>query len=325
MNVHARAAFGFIFLLMAIGTFGYTLIEGWPVLDSLYMTIITLSTVGFGEIRPLSPLGKFFTAGLILLGVGTLAYLATWTFEALIERRLLHWRRVQMGIKRIRQHVIVCGYGRMGATVCTHLMQRGVPLVVVERDAALTERLDQLGILHVMGDATDDSTLAGAGVERAMALAAVMPHDADNLFVTLTARKLNPELTIVTRASIDKNEPKMITAGANRVLNPYRNGGRLMVRQLLQPSVTEFIDVISGSEMKLSLEEVELQAASTLAGVTLREAPIRKEMDVIVVGVRRGEEMIFNPPPDHAPQAGDVLVVLGRPENLRRLEKLAAG
>jgi voltage-gated potassium channel len=314
----------FVFLLLA-GTVGYSIIEGWPFLDSLYMTVITLSTVGYGELRPLSPAGKIFTSTLILLGVGTLAYTATKVTETILEKRLFHRRRILMDIKRTGQHVIVCGYGRMGETVCNHLVERGVPLVVVEKDSEACEKLDQKGILHLLGDATDDSLLTDAGVQRAKALATVLPHDADNLFITLTSRSLNNDLTIVARASNEKNESKMLTAGADRVLNPYRSGGRQIVRQLLHPAVTEFIDVISaGGETELSLEEVELKEGSRLVGVSLRDAPIRKEMDVIVVGVRRQQKgLIFNPPPDLAPQAGDVLVALGRLENLRRLERMA--
>lgn len=327
MGSRVKIAFCLFALLMIGGTIGFTILEDWSLLDSLYMTIITLSTVGFGEIRPLSPAGRLFTALLILLGVGTLAYAATRMIEALLEQRLLHWRRMQMEIKRIRDHVIVCGYGRMGQTVCAQLISRSVPLVVVERDRAVAEQLDRQGILHLIGDATDDSVLLAAGLPRAKALAAVLPHDADSLFVTLTARSLSPEITIVARASNVKNEPKMVAAGANRVLNPYRSGGRQMARQLLQPAVTEFFDVLAGgTESGLSLEEIELQPESSLVGVTLRDAPIRREMDIIIVGVRRADrDLVFNPPPDLAPQAGDVLLALGRNENLRKLEQLAVG
>ena len=327
MKQSVKVAITLFVLLMLAGTGGFMIIEGWSPLDSFYMTAITLSTVGFGEVEPLSPAGRLFTSVLILVGVGTLAYSLARVIEALVEQRVLHWRRVRMDMKQIKNHVIVCGYGRMGTTTCVDLAERRVPLVVIERDPAIGERLDQEGILYLVGDATDDAVLQEAGVQRAAALAAALPHDADNLFVALTARSLNKDLTIVARASNLKNEPKMLAAGATRVLNPYRNTGRQMARQLLQPAVTEFFDVITGGEETgLSLEQVEVQSGSSLVGVTLANAPIRSKMDVIVVGVRRRDKgLIFNPPSDLAPQVGDVLLALGRPENLRQLEKLAVG
>ena len=311
--------------LMVLGTLGYSVIEGWSLLDSVYMTVITLSTVGYGELHPLSTQGKLFTSFLVLLGVGTLAYAATQVTESIIERGIRFRPRMQREIKRMQGHVIVCGYGRMGETVCQQLLDRDEHLVVIEKDPGKTGRLDQLHIPFILGDATEDAVLARAGTERATALATVLPHDADNLFVTLSARSLNPGLTVVARASKEKNESKMLAAGATRVLNPYSDGGRRMVRQLLHPAVTDFMDVIiAGMDPDLSLEEVRLQPGSSLAGVMLRDAPIRRDMDVIVLGVRRNDgELVFNPHPDLAPQAGDVLVVVGRKDNLRRLETLA--
>lgn len=317
-----------LFLLLGVivvGTLGYSAIEGWSVLDSFYMTIITLSTVGFREQHPLSELGRVFTSGLILVGVATVAYTAAKTMEALLEERLFHWRRIQMEIKRLEGHVVVCGYGRMGETLVQALRARNVQVVAIERDRTICEAMDRKGVLHVAGDATDDEILGRAGAQRAKALATVLPNDADNLFITLSARSLTPELTIVARASQEKNESKMVAAGATRVLNPYRSGGQWMVRQLLHPTVTDFLNEISAEETDLHLEEVRLDPGSELAGVRLREAPIRKELDVMVVGVRRPDHgLLFNPPGDLAPQAGDVLVVLGREDNLRRLERLAA-
>jgi len=327
MNRRARYALLAFLALMVIGTLGYSSIEGWSMLDSLYMTVITLSTVGYGELHPLSAQGKVLTSFLILLGIGTVAYAAAQVTESIIERGIHFRPKMQREIKRMQGHVIVCGYGRMGETVCEQLLDRGEQMVVIEKDASKTERLDQRRIPFILGDATEDAVLARAGTERATALATVLPHDADNLFVTLTARSLNRELTIIARSSNEKNESKMLVAGATRVLNPYSDGGRRMVRQLLHPVVTDFMDVIiAGIDPDLSLEEVQVQPGSSLAGVMLRDAPIRREMDIVVLGVRRenkDDELVFNPPPDLAPQAGDVLVVLGRKDNLRRLEVLA--
>lgn len=327
MDARVRIALLFLGAVLLGGTVGYRLIEGWTLLDSLYMTVITVSTVGFREAWPLTEGGKVFTLFLILSGVGSLAYAATKTTEALLEKGVLRRRRMQMEVHRVRDHVIVCGYGRMGMTVVDQLRGRGTPLVVVEKSADVTGGLEGRGILYVVGDATDETVLVEAGVERARALAAVLPHDADNLFVTLTARTLNRGMTIVARSSIEKNDAKMVSAGATRVLNPYRNGGRLLARQLLHPSVTEFIELISHWEgQDLGLEEVQIQEGSPLAGVPLRDAPIRREMDVIVVGIRRRDGTVaFNPASDLAPAPGEIILALGRRENLRSLEKLAEG
>ncbi len=317
----------FFAALFVVGTLGFRWIEKIPWLDALYMTVITLSTVGFGEVRPLGPLGKVFTSVLILLGVGTLGLLASKVTEAAIGGRVFRRRRMIMENRRLTDHVIVCGFGRMGRSVTEQLEIFGTPFTVVEKDPARLEEVEDLGFPHIAGDATDDATLLAAGVERARALATVLPHDADNLFVTLTARNLNRGLTIVARASSEKNRPKLVSAGANHVFDPYQSGGRLLARQLLHPSVTAFMDLFTRrGEADLAIEEVEIAAGSPLAGVTLREAPIRREMDVIVVGIRRADrDLLFNPSPDVAPSPGDVLVALGRRENLQRLARLAEG
>jgi voltage-gated potassium channel len=215
----------------------------------------------------------------------------------------------------------------MGEVIADELKARSVPFVVVEKDPEALENLQVRGYTFIKGDATDDASLAKAGVDRAKAIATVLPNDSDNLFVTLTARSLNQSLTIIARSSNPKNTGKMITAGATRVLNPYLSGGRLIIRQLLHPSVTEFFEVISQwQETDIGLEEVELSEKSPLVGVKLRDAPIRRDMDVIVIGVRgKDAAMQFNPHSDLAPEAGDTLVVLGHRENLRRLARLAEG
>lgn len=312
-------------LLVVAGSVGYMWIEGWTLVDSAYMTLITLSTVGFSEVHTLSPLGKLFTSGLIVVGVGTLAYTLTRVTEAVVERKLFRRQRMMREIRKLQNHVVVCGYGRMGITVVDHLKSRGVPLVIVEKDPEVCQRLFDAGVPYVRGDATDDTVLIESGVERALSLATVLQNDADNLFVTLTARKLNPSLTIIARSSDRKNDVKMTAAGATRVLNPYLNGGRLMAQQLLHPSVTEFIDAVSTwDDSDISLEEVQVARGSALVGQNLRAAPIRSEMNVIVVGIRsRGGSMRFNPGSDLEIGEGDILVVLGHRENLRRLARLA--
>ena len=327
MNSTPIRNYAYIFAaLLSGGTVGYHLIEGWTLLDSAYMTIITLSTVGFGELRPLSPTGKMFTSVLILFGVGTLAFTISRMTELLLERRLFYRRRLRMDINRLDGHVIVCGYGRMGQAVCDQLRLKGQPFVVIERDTDICERAyEEEKILHILGDATDDTILERAGVERAIALASVLPGDAENLFVTLSSRKINPRLTIVARTSDTKNEAKMIAAGANRVLNPFNSGGRMMVRQLLQPTVTAFFDVLSDeSSRDLSIEELELGGRSPLIGTPLADAPIRRDHDVIVIAIRRDSEgLIFNPPGDLAPHEGDVLILLGHAQDLVDVAKIA--
>lgn len=325
MRTRAIRSALFVFpALLVLGTLGYMAIEGWSAVDSIYMTIITLSTVGFREVHSLSAVGKLFTSVMIILGVGTLAVVVTRMTEAILERGLFRRQRMIREINRLRDHVVVCGYGRMGATVVDQLKPRGVKLVIVDRDPETCERLDEAGLKYIRGDATDDATLIEAGIDRARSLATVLEHDSDNLFVTLTARKINPALTIIARSSSRKNDVKMLAAGATRVLNPYFNGGRLMAQQLLHPSVTEFIDAISTwDDSEISLEEVQVAPGSSLIGQALRDAPIRREMDVIVVGVRAHEGgMQFNPPPDLLLAGGDTLVVLGHRENLRRLARL---
>jgi voltage-gated potassium channel len=273
----------------------------------------------------LSPAGKLFTSLLIIFGVGTLAYAATRVLEVVLDREVLIRRRMKMQISRLKDHVILCGYGRMGEEVADQMEARGIPFVVIEKDQEILRELENRKALYLLGDATEDEILLQVGVERARALSVVLPKDADNLFVTLTARGLNRTMAIVTRSSNRKNDSKMIAAGATRVLNVYQNSGRLMARQLLHPSVTAFMDMISqwGDE-SLGLEEVQLLENSPLVGVQLRNAPLRSEMNIIVVGVRSSDAVMrFNPPPEYAPAAGDVLVVLGHRDSLRQLEQMA--
>lgn len=323
MDAKARLAPLVFVFVIAIGTVGYHYIENWAVADSFYMTVITLSTVGYGEVRPLSDTGKVFTSVLIFIGVGSLAFVATQFTEAIVERGLLRKRRAMMQIKKLRDHVVVCGYGRMGAVVVEELRSRKIPFLVIENDPDQIHELESKGYPFLAGDATDDEALLEAGIERARAMAAVLPHDAENLFVTLSSRNLNPSLTIIARSSNPKNDAKLKAAGAARVLNPFLSGGRLMARQLLHPSVTELIEGIWRG-IEVGLEEVIISEGSPLVGMSLRESPIRGELEIMVIGIQKGETVVeFNPTPDQVFEAGDTLVALGNRDNLQRLERLA--
>jgi voltage-gated potassium channel len=325
MNSRALQATVLLIGLLIFGTIGYCWIEGWSVLDGLYMTVITISTVGYGEPHVLSPAGKIFTGVLILVGVSCLAYIAARTTDVLLRPGRLNARNMRRRIERMQDHVIVCGFGRMGANVAERIRAQGVLVVVVDNDPAAIPLLEEAKFDYVSGDATDDSVLESAGLRRAMALATVLPSDSDNLFITLSGRALKPDLTIVSRSSNPANDRKMRSAGATRVLNPFEHGGLLMAQQLLQPTVTEFLDIVQRIETELDLTEVRIGPDSPLAGVALQDSPIRREHNVIVVGIRSENSLIFNPPGETAPEAGDVLVILGRGDNLTLIRELAQG
>jgi len=325
MNSRALQATALLIGLLIFGTVGYSSIEGWSILDGVYMTVITVSTVGYGEPHVLSPAGKMFTAVLILVGVSCLAYIAARTTDVLLRPGRLNARNMRRRIERMQDHVVVCGFGRMGANVAQRIRAQGVPVVVIDNDPNVIPAMEQAKFEFVSGDATDDSILESAGLRRALALAAVLPSDTDNLFVTLSGRAIKSDLTIVSRSSNPVNDRKMRSAGADQVLNPYEHGGLLMAQQLLQPTVTEFLDIVHRMETELDLAEVLIQPGSPLAGLALQDSPIRRDHNVIVVGIRSESGLIFNPPGETAPGAGDVLIVLGQGDNLTLIRELALG
>jgi voltage-gated potassium channel len=315
-------------VVMAIGSLGYMLLERWSFLESVYMTVITLTTVGFGEVHPLSLPGKMFTMFLVLGGVGTATYTVFAATEVLVEkqmRRVLGRDRMDGKVKQLKGHVIVCGFGRVGRQICAEFDRRGVPFVIVERaDDTLASR----GTWHVVvGDATEDATLAAAGIERAMGLVCALSSEADNVFVTLSARQLNPKIRITARADSEGMEHKLIRAGANRVVSPYQAGAMRMAITTLQPNVVDFMSIVAGGESTgLRLEEVEVGVGSPFVGKSLREVEFRQRYGLMVVGIKRaGERPIFSPSSDEAIQVGDVLLLIGSADDLGRLADGAAG
>ncbi len=315
-----------VLALLALGVWGYRWLEGFTWTEALYMTLITLSTVGFGEVRPLSEAGRWLTMGLIVLGVTTAAYAFGALTEYIVSGELqgtLARRRRMATLARLRNHYIVCGCGRVGLQVALELQRLRLPLVVLDQTPAALETCRQHDLLFLEGEPTDDATLRAAGVERARGLVAVLDSDADNLFVVLSARGLNPDLTIVAQAVSDNAAQKLYRAGADRVVSPYTMAGHRMAGLLVRPYVIAFLDAtLRSPELELWLEEIRVAENSALVGKTLAEADIRARSGANVLAIARGDRQV-----DWSPhvriQAGDVLIVLGRREQLLALAQQA--
>ena len=312
--------------VLAGGTVGYMLVEGWNVWDAFYMTVTTVATVGYGEIHPLSPRGRMFTVALIFGGVGTALYtvtlLATMIVEGGLHQRLERRRAARM-LEHITDHFIVCGYGRIGSIIATELHQQGVPLVVIEWDPERVRQAIDRGWLALEADASREEVLAKAGIHRARGLITAVGTDAENVFTVLTARVMRPDLFIIARVESDDAEHKLRRAGADRVISPYQIGATQIVQTALRPAVVDFFHLATSSDrLDLSMEQVHIKNDSPLANQTIVDAGIRQKFGVIVVGIKRaGGGMDFNPAPEAVMRPGDELVVLGRTESVRALEK----
>jgi voltage-gated potassium channel len=321
-----RLAVTLLVATLAGGTAGYMLIEGWNVWDAFYMTVTTVATVGYGEVHPLSPRGRLFTVALIFGGVGTLFYTVTLVATIIVEGGLhqrLEKRRAARMLEQIKDHFIVCGYGRIGSIIAAELHQQGVPLAVIERDSDRVRQAVDRGWLALEADASREEVLARAGIHRARGLIAAVGTDAENVFTVLTARVMRPDLFIIARVESDDAEQKLRRAGADRVISPYQIGATQMVQTALRPAVVDFFRLATSSErLDLSMEQVHINDDSPLANRTIIDAGIRQKFGVIVVGIKRsGGTMEFNPAPDAVVRPGDELVVLGRTESVKALEK----
>ncbi len=314
--------------LWSLGIAGYVIIEGWSILDAIYMTVISLTTVGYGEVHPLSSAGKIFTIALLAMGLGLFSYSIGVLAEATIEghfKGILGRKRMQKAIDKLNNHFIICGYGRIGKTIQRTISERNIPLVIVEKDPEVVQDMQDSDLLYVEGDATHDEVLVRAGVKRAKGIICVLHTDADNVYVTLTARSLAPGLLIVARADDTNAEKKMIQAGADRVISPYEIGAKRMALAVLQPTVTEFLDLaVHSIRFDLTIEQIQIQEDSKLDGMSLKKAAIRQKTGCTVLAVQRAEgAMIISPDPNTVLGSGDIVVTLGTKHGLEAFKRLA--
>jgi voltage-gated potassium channel len=312
-------------LIVLGGTFGFMLIERMSFLEALYMTIITLSTVGFGEITPLHPAGRVFVIILISLGVVTVGSFAALLGEQILEghfRNLVTRRKMENKLKKMKDHYIVAGFGRVGRQVAKEIMERNAPCVVIEKDEASLEKIADEGLVAVTGDATDDDVLLRAGVERARTLISTLPEEAQNVYLTLTARHMNSGLNIIARADFEEGEKKLLRAGANHVVIPHILGGIRMAKAALQPHVVDFMQMASLGEEGLLVEELVIPEDSLLVGHTLADSNLKQRYGITVIGIKHpGQKMNINPRAETSLAADDVVVVIGAIEDLERFSR----
>jgi voltage-gated potassium channel len=315
--------------LLAIGTVVFHLLEGWSITDSFYATAQTVTTVGFGDLSPGTFYGRVFASVFMLVGVGVVLYALTSTVQSIVQSEMVltfgQLRRSLM-MSKLRDHFIICGAGRVGSHLIRALQSANDQFIVIESDRKRVEELTDQGVPVLARDATLESSLREAGVEHARGLASCLPDDADNVYVVLTARDLNPTMHIVARAAAEEAESKLIRAGANRVVAPTIIGGHRMAMALTKPAVGDFLDLISANDLELGFEQVEVVSRSSLVGLQLSETKIRSELDIVIVSIRRNDGgIVFNPDGDAKIQMGDMLIAIGKAEALKKLNDMAGG
>lgn len=314
---------GFLLTVFFYGLFIFLVVEGWSLLDSFYQVVMTLSTVGFMELHPLSDRARLMVSFLILMGVGSFAYLVGAFTQVVVEGRLQDlWgkRKVQKIIDSLADHYIICGYGRIGAVVAEELRRENLPVVVIEKDPELLFDLERDKFLFLAGDATADEFLLGAGVERAKGLFACVSQDAENVYITLSSRQFNANLTIIARADRPESVAKLERAGANRVLTPHQIGGKRIAQVMLRPTVTDFMDLATQGH-NLQMEEIQVRPGSELVGKNLITSGIRPRFNLMIIAIEKaGGKMTFNPHPEVTIEEGDTLIAVGPPENFSGLQ-----
>jgi voltage-gated potassium channel len=317
-----------LILVLSMGTAGYMILEQWNFLDSLYMTVITISTVGFSEVKPVSDQGRILTMTILVSGLGVLGYLVGSLTRTLVEGQILEVmgrKRLERQIKALKDHYIICGYGRVGRIVCEEIKRtRPTSLVVIDKESYVTTKVEEDGHLYILGDATEEECLLKAGIRAAKGLATALDSEADNVYITITARGLNPKLYILARAGRIGSEKKLVHAGADVVVSPHQIGGFRMAQALLRPTVTEFFDfTLADPHIAFTIEEIPVSPTSKLYDVTLVDSGIRSQFDLIVVAIKKASgEMLYNPASHTQIEIGDTLIALGQKSNLIELSKV---
>jgi voltage-gated potassium channel len=328
MNVNQLRSSLFIIIgIVAFGTFGYVYVDRMPLFDSFYMTIITISTVGFSEIHPLTNGGRVITMLIIIASISIGGYSLAMVVRSFIEgemKKSFARRKMEKQIHELRNHFIICGFGRIGRIICDELREEKIDFVVIEHDEDAIHELESKWYLCLKMDATSEEALVKAGIMNARGIVTAVRSDANNVFITLSAKGLRPDIFILSRTSDVKNEEKLKRAGATRVVSPYYLGGRRMAQVLKRPTVVDFIDVATmGNKLGLIIEEVIVMPGARLVGKNLIESRLRQDFGVIIVAIKRpSEEMIFNPMPSETLKANDVLVVLGKHEDVTRMNRI---
>lgn len=314
-------------VILIIGTVGYMIIEGWRFLDAIYMTVITISTVGYREINQVGDGGRVFTIFLVAIGVGFTLYVAAALVQFMVEGRIriiLGRRRLDQKINRLKNHYIVCGYGRIGRVICRDLRRKPFDVVAIDKSPDLIPLMDADGILYVAGDAADEASLIKAGVKRAKGLVAALATDTDNVFLVLTVRQLAPELTIIARASQEAVKSKLLAAGADSVESPYEMGAVSMAQHIIRPTVTNFLDLAFAHQRKdIQMEEIPVSESSKLVNVQLKDSGIRQNYNLIIIAIKKTDgHMLFNPSFEAVIMPGDTVIAVGELANLQKLEKI---
>jgi voltage-gated potassium channel len=316
-----------LLVTIAFGTSGYVVFEDMPPFEAFYMTLITISTVGFSEVKPLSVTGRSITIIIIILGISLLTYTLGQVARIFVEgelRIILGRRKLEKQISELKGHYIICGYGRIGSIIVNELKAANIPLVVIDQDPDSIEELEASETLYLNMDATSDDALIEAGLERARGLVTAVSSDADNVFIALSAKGMRPDIFILARASDVKNESKLLRAGASRVVCPYQMGAKRMAEILHKPTVVDFLDhTMMNDQLGLKMEEALINEHAAITGKTVMSSNLRQQFGVIIVAIKRKcGLMVFNPGPNEIFNAGDVIVVLGKKDELIRMAEV---